>query len=88
MGIWISAGLFALLHWSLELLRIGGAALCLCGAALFVRHFAAVRRRQVRHGLRKTVPWGAYVSGGIGLSVLGLTSLALSLGESLGAFPA
>lgn len=87
MGIWISTGLFALLYPGLELLRIGSAALCLCGVALFVRHFAVVRRRQVRHGLRKTVPWGAYVSSGIGLSVLGLASLALFLGEALGAFP-
>jgi hypothetical protein len=95
MGMWISAGLFALLEWSLELLerslellQIGGVAACLCGVALFVRHFVSVRRRQARLGLRKTVPWGAYVSSGIGLTVLGLASLALSLGGSLGAFPA
>lgn len=88
MGIWISAGLFALLEWSLEVSRIGGVALCLCGVALFLRHGVAVRRRQVRDGSPGTVPWAALTTSGIGLFVLAVASVALFVGNRTGVFPA
>lgn len=88
MGIWISTGLFALLEWGLEVSRIGGVALCLCGVALFLRHGVAVRRRQMREGSPRTVPWAALTTTGIGLLALALASVALFVGERTGVFTA
>lgn len=86
MGLLISAMLLALLQWGLELMQLGGAALCLSGVALLLRRFRAARRRETSGGPQQAMPWAAHVLGGMGIALLVAASAALSMGERLGVF--
>lgn len=86
MGLLISAALLTLLQWGLELMQLGGAALCLLGAALFLRRLRAARRHETSGGAQQAAPWVAHVLGGMGIALLAAASAALTMGERLGVF--
>ncbi|MEV7443475.1 hypothetical protein AB0O22_20475 [Streptomyces sp. NPDC091204] len=86
MGLLISAALVALLEWGLKLMQLGGAALCLVGAALFLARSRVARGREASGRLPQAMPWVTYVLGGVGILVLVAASVALAVGERLGVF--
>ncbi|WP_405632752.1 hypothetical protein OG933_42705 [Streptomyces sp. NBC_00016] len=86
MGLLISTALLALLQWSLKLMQLGGAVLCLSGVALLLWRFRVAHRREATGGLPQALPWPTYVIGGIGISLLVAASVALTVGEWLGVF--
>ncbi|MEU9313715.1 hypothetical protein [Streptomyces sp. NPDC048256] len=86
MGLLISTALLALLQWSLKLMQLGGAVLCLSGVALLLWRFRVARGREATGGLPQAMPWAIYVFGGIGISLLVAASVALTVGEWLGVF--